>query len=237
MTRIDRNAFTLAETLIVIGLLGIVAALAMPQVAANYMDKVYKTHYTAAVSKFSQAIESMYANDSIVSFKGTEDFVKELQKQMKVVKVCKNNELGKCFPQGVKMGQNSYQFNSEFDMCASSFLARANRIMNPPKNGSEVAGMLGDSGLADIPMMMGFNDYDATGVVLADGTSMLITFNPDCKNSSNDIFKDVPNINIPKNKSIKQCAAAIIDVNSINPPNEFGHDIFYYNINACNALY
>ncbi len=237
MVRIKRYAFTLAETIIVIGLLGIVAAMTVPQVAAHYRDKVYKTNYDVAVSKFSQAIDSMYANDSINSFSGTEDFVKELQKQMKVVKVCSNNELDKCFPQGVRLGQNSYQFNSEFDMCSSSFLARANRIMNPPKDGSEVAGMLGDSGLADIPMMMGFNEYDATGVVLADGTAMLITFNPNCKNNDNDIFRDVPNINIPKNKSIKQCAAAIIDVNSINPPNEFGHDIFYYNINACNALY
>lgn len=238
MDRYSRKAFTLAEVLVTLGIIGIVAALTLPQLVSSYRDKANYTKYQTESSKFAQAVNKIYASDGLDNLEGTEDFVKELQKHLAVAKVCKNSELSKCFPQDVILGPNNYKFNSDFNMCSSSILARANKVMNPPPENSEVAGLLGDSGIADIPMMMGFDIYDTMGIVLNNGTSMLITYNPECEDSSiNSYFQGIPNITIPKNKSKTQCAAAIIDVNSINKPNTFGKDIFYYNLNACNALY
>lgn len=238
MYNIRHKAFTLAEVLVTICILGIVAAATMPQVIESYKEKVFRTSYDTEASKFAQAVDKMYANNDLDNLKGTEDFVKELQKHVKILKICKNNELDKCFPQEIKLGGDNYHFNSEFNMCSSSILARADYAMNPPKDNAEVAGILANGSIADIPMMMDlWEDYDSTGVILANGTTMLITFNPECKQNIENPFSVLPNVRTPKNKSIKQCAAAIIDVNSEKAPNEFGKDIFYYNLNACNALY
>ncbi len=235
----NRNkAFTLAEVLIVISVFGIIAAATMPQLIASYQDKVNKTRYQAESSKFAQAVNKIYADDSLEHIKGTEDFVNELKKHMVISKVCKNSELEKCFPQEIKLEPNTYRFNADFNMCSSSILARAARAMNPPTNNAESAGILANGSIADVPMMMSFfEQYDSTAVVLNSGASLLITFNPDCKEKAQSPFSRLPNITTPKNKSLTQCAAAIIDVNSTQAPNEFGKDIFYYNLNACNALY
>ena len=232
------KAFTLTEVLVTIFIIGIIAAMTLPQLIASYQDKVNYTKYKTESSKFAQAVDKIYASEELDNIQGTEDFVKELQKHLAVIKVCKNSELSECVPQEIILGPNNYRFNSDFDMCSSSILARANKAMNPPPENSEVAGLLGDSNIADIPMMMGFNIFDTMGIVLKNGTSMLITYNPDCEDGSvNSYFQGIPNITIPNNKSKTQCAAAIIDVNSISKPNTFGQDIFYYNLNACNALY
>lgn len=236
----NRNkAFTLAEVLIIISILGIIAAATMPQLIASYQDKVNKTRYQAESSKFAQAVNKIYAEDSLEHIKGTEDFVKELEKHMAISKVCKNNELEKCFPQEIKLEPNTYRFNENFNMCSSSILARAEKAMNPPTNNVESAGILANGSIADVPMMMMsfFQQYDSTAVILNSGASLLITFNPNCKEKAASPFSRLPNIRTPKNKSLTQCAAAIIDVNSTQAPNEFGKDIFYYNLNACNALY
>lgn len=238
MYNIKQRAFTLAEVLVTICLLGVVAAATMPSLLASYRDHVFKTSYNSEVSKFAQAVDQMYANNELTNLQGTEDFVNNLQKEIKVVKVCKNNELDKCFPQEIKLEPNTYRFNSNFNMCSSSILARAAKAMNPPAENSEAAGILANGSIADIPMMMSlFEEYDSTAVILPSGASLLITFNPECQVKSESPFSVLPNVTTPKNKSITQCAAAIIDVNSSKGPNEFGKDIYYYNLNACNAIY
>ena len=50
-------AFTLAEVLITLGIIGVVAAITLPSLISNYQDKQFKTAYKKAYSDMSQALE------------------------------------------------------------------------------------------------------------------------------------------------------------------------------------
>ncbi len=54
-----KNAFTLAEVLITLGIIGIVAALSMPAVMGNYQKKNYVTSLHKVYNEISQALEQV----------------------------------------------------------------------------------------------------------------------------------------------------------------------------------
>ena len=54
---LPKAAFTLAEVLITLGIIGVVAAITLPSLISNYQDKQFKTAYKKAYSDMSQALE------------------------------------------------------------------------------------------------------------------------------------------------------------------------------------
>ena len=62
-TKVSRSAFTLAEVLITLGIIGIVVALTMPALIANYQKMVLKNQFKHAYSLVSQAIRQVEANN------------------------------------------------------------------------------------------------------------------------------------------------------------------------------
>lgn len=57
----NKKAFTLAETLITLGIVGVVAAITLPTIVTNYQKKVTATRLKHAYSVLSQAIEQSEA--------------------------------------------------------------------------------------------------------------------------------------------------------------------------------
>lgn len=66
-SRLKRCAFTLSEVLITLGIIGVVAAMTIPVLFAQYKDMVAKQQFKKAYSVISQAFQSVYA-DSQYSF-------------------------------------------------------------------------------------------------------------------------------------------------------------------------
>lgn len=60
------KAFTLAEVLITLGIIGVVAALTVPTLMNNIQDRQYKSAYKKAYSALNQAVMSAIANDELV---------------------------------------------------------------------------------------------------------------------------------------------------------------------------
>lgn len=57
MTKVKKiNSFTLAEVLITLGVIGIVAAMTLPQLIRNYQHKVLETQFKKSVSVISQVV-------------------------------------------------------------------------------------------------------------------------------------------------------------------------------------
>ena len=52
-----KAAFTLAEVLITLGIIGVVAAITLPSLISNYQDKQFKTAYKKAYSDISQVVQ------------------------------------------------------------------------------------------------------------------------------------------------------------------------------------
>jgi prepilin-type N-terminal cleavage/methylation domain-containing protein len=60
-----KNGFTLAEVLITLGIIGVVAALTMPSLIADYKKKVYVAQLQKAVSSLSQGFSMMKTTEGI----------------------------------------------------------------------------------------------------------------------------------------------------------------------------
>lgn len=69
-----RVAFTLAEVLITLGIIGVVAAMTLPTIIANYKKQVYVTQLKKTVSTWEQGFQKMLADDGVDSLKDTETF-------------------------------------------------------------------------------------------------------------------------------------------------------------------
>lgn len=59
------RAFTLAEVLITLGIIGVVAAMTMPSLVANYQKKVWVNQLKKSVSVLEQGFQKMLADDGV----------------------------------------------------------------------------------------------------------------------------------------------------------------------------
>lgn len=55
--KLKYNAFTLAEVLITLGIIGIVAAMTLPAIIQNYQKMVLKSQFKKAYSSFYTAVK------------------------------------------------------------------------------------------------------------------------------------------------------------------------------------
>ena len=69
-----RVAFTLAEVLITLGIIGVVAAMTLPTLIQNYQKRVYVTQLKKSVSVLSNGFRLMMAHDGVTELKDTEAF-------------------------------------------------------------------------------------------------------------------------------------------------------------------
>ena len=112
---IRRAAFTLAEVLITLGIIGVVAAMTIPTLIADYQEKQTVTQLTKAYSMLSQAVQLMYAEYGPITTWGLsktdtgkvdEDtgehiydrsaqnlLTERLKKYLKVAKVCEQGKI------------------------------------------------------------------------------------------------------------------------------------------------
>ncbi len=93
-----RRGFTLAEVLITLGIIGIVAAMTIPTLVANYQAKSWSTSASVFERKLEEALKVMNTQQTLAGYTTTEDFVNELKKHIKIIKTCNNDKLDSCFP-------------------------------------------------------------------------------------------------------------------------------------------
>lgn len=66
-----KKGFTLAEVLITLGIIGVVAAMTMPSLIANYQKKVYVTQLRKSISTIQQGIQKITADDEVDTLEDT----------------------------------------------------------------------------------------------------------------------------------------------------------------------
>ena len=80
-----KKGFTLAEVLITLMIIGIVAALTIPSVISNYQQQEFKTGLKKAVSVLNEAIQTNIAQDGETPLEN-QDLFRYLQRHMSVIK-------------------------------------------------------------------------------------------------------------------------------------------------------
>ena len=196
-----KYGFTLAEVLITLVIIGVVAAITIPSLIVK-LDKVVKENQIKVFeSKLQKGMDRMnLAGEIGPYYQTTEDFIKALSAHMKIVTICKAGELQNCFP------YESIQVQG----------------LDEPVKVKEI-----DSGKS-----FGLNDAgykDVAGMVLADGTPMLLTWKTDCEVSDPDSstrggskFGDNAGI------STTSCIKGIYDINGTRGPNLMLKDVLGY---------
>ncbi len=101
------QAFTLAEVLITLGIIGVVAAMTIPTLVADYQKRTYDTAATTFERKLGEALKVMNSQSALAGYATTEDFVQELSKHFKITKTCANDKLTECFGEEVFWGSGT----------------------------------------------------------------------------------------------------------------------------------
>lgn len=104
---VKRCAFTLAEVLITIGIIGIVAAMTIPALMSDSNDKELSTAKEVANAKFIEAMNQMRIDEALTGYNSAEDFANALKKYMKVIKVCSSSDLAICFAHPTIQGEGN----------------------------------------------------------------------------------------------------------------------------------
>ena len=147
-----KKAFTLAEILITLAVIGIVAALTLPGLIQNHNEKAWSTAKDLWEKKLTETVRRMNIDGVMTGHESTEDFMNTFKNYMKVIKTCDNSDINKCYsPKIVQTGSDSEPIEVQ-----TSDLKTAENLGN-----SE----------------WGTNTMS---FVIADGTTVIMAYNPNC---------------------------------------------------------
>ena len=201
-----KAAFTLAEVLITLGIIGVVAALTLPALLTNIQSKVRAERSRSVQYKFSLATEKMARLNLIGPYDSTDAFVDELQKHLKISKRCNASNLRGCWPYDTVDLGNGKTWD-----------------ISKTKTGKQF-GMNTDDD----------NDYtsDNVGIVTADGTTMILSYNKKCKAiDSLEKLSWTTTDNKPLTNPSASCVAAVYEINGTGKPNKLSNDVVLFNAN------
>ena len=103
-----KAAFTLAEVLITLAVIGAVAALTLPGLIKNHNERAWATSKDVFEKRLEVAAKQMNTEEKLAGYSSTLDFINELKKYIKITKICDSNNLTKCFEKKISTadGQN-----------------------------------------------------------------------------------------------------------------------------------
>ena len=142
------RAFTMAEVLITLGIIGIVAAMTLPTILENVRQRQWAEREWSTAFKITQAMDKMRALDLLNgSYASTDEFVDELQKHLKIVQRCDASNLDACWPtKQVRTADGEIVNVADY------------------KTGAD--------------LQIASNTTNNVGLVLADGSTIILTYNP-----------------------------------------------------------
>ena len=197
------TAFTMAEILLSLTIIGVVAAITLPSLTGNINERTWNTQRKALYARFSQAISLMPALNGYGTVDDTTDTAAEtfitagLSKVLKINNICDNNKLADC---GL-VSQITTLNGSKIDLPKN--VQELNPKMNHVAWGSE---------------SFTAKDTKAAAFETANGESIVVYYRPACTSNISTENED-----LPLQKLV--CANFIYDLNGTRGPNTVGKDI------------
>mgnify|MGYP004452127135 CR=1 FL=1 len=190
----SKVAFTLAEVLITLGIIGIVAALTLPAFISNVQGRIQAKRVENINQKLSKVTDKMAVQSGLIGYPDTMSFVQEMKKHMSIAKVCDNSHLAECW------GTTEVDVGKDKPWEISKTKTAKTLKIGEPDNWA-----------------------DTVGIVTADGTPMILSYN---KNCNFDPSKDGLQYNQSSGKSNSlACLSGVFDWNGGAKPNKLGDDV------------
>src|SRR5574344_2395158 len=105
----DKKAFTLAEMLITITVIGVVSAIVIPQLTKNFQDLAFAKSKENSLMKIAEATKQMKSQDVLSGYTTTSSFVDAFANYMVVAKRCTTSNLDECFSSSFKKADGTKQ--------------------------------------------------------------------------------------------------------------------------------
>jgi len=210
----SKAAFTMAEILLSLTIIGVVAAITLPSLTGNINERTWNTQRKALYARMSQAISLMPALNGFGTVSGNvntssridtaaETFVASgLSKVLKINNICDAEHYADCgLPESINPMTGSNPITT------SEVLTYQNYVM--------WAGAYGEN-------MIGGLDTKAVALETQNGESILLYYRPKCKADLNDgdYF----------NQYDKVCVNMVYDLNGSKGPNTVGKDIGFITV-------
>ena len=205
-----KAAFTLAEVLITLSVIGIVAAVTMPMLIQNINLRVNSERHANIAYKMTQAMEQMRAHGKLTAYDSTSAFVDELQKYLKITKRCDADHIAECWPTETVVTASGEEYNVADCKQRKNLLA-----------GSD-------------------SEDENVGLILADGASVILTYDTTAApmDIGDKITASNKSLPVGKNKNkdfayttdVTRSIDFVTDVNGKKGPNSETRDNKYYDI-------
>ncbi|MFI3301428.1 MAG: type II secretion system protein [Candidatus Gastranaerophilales bacterium] len=147
-----RSAFTLAEVLITLGIIGVVSAMTMPSLISNMQSEALERKQELFDGRLEEAMNQMRFHEKLTGYTSAMDFVETLGEYIKINEVCDNDELTECFPETVTTA--SQDLSTQDDLATGPDL-----ILGPNEK---------------------YYSGDNVSVIFADGVSAIINYKDEC---------------------------------------------------------
>ena len=189
-------AFTLAEVLITLGIIGVVAALTMPALITNIQDRIQQKRIENINQKLSKVTDKMAVQSGLTGYGTTMAFVQEMSKHMKIAKICDNEHLAECWPtQEVTLNDEGKTWE-----IAKTKNAKTLKISTNTEDWA-----------------------DTVGIVTGDGTGMILSYNKKCEFNVDDVGLKYDNSTGKSNSLV--CLSGVFDWNGSSKPNKLNKDV------------
>jgi len=100
------KAFTLAEILITLGIIGIVAVMTIPQLVTDITQNTFNTASRVFLAKLQEAANQMNVADELTGYTTNEQFADAFTRYVKVSKRCNSSNLNQCFGSTFRTGSD-----------------------------------------------------------------------------------------------------------------------------------
>ncbi len=195
-----KKAFSLGETLIAIGVLGIIFAILIPLVMALLHDRVRESHVNLFKKKFLKSMEMMALQGEVGPYyRNTQEFVDYLQGHLKINAVCRvGSEPASLPPISDCWGDDYPGITLPNDTILDIDKIETGDAFQMPSNSK--------------------NDWSTHNIAILtiDGNHMILSYNLQCEALVAGVYSgDIP----------AKCVAGVMDVDGIRTPNKLGKDV------------
>ncbi len=208
------TAFTMAEILLSLTIIGVVAAITLPSLTGNINERTWNTQRKALYARFSQAIALMPALNGYGTVDDTADTAAEtfvtagLSKVLKINNICTNDKLADCgLPDKLvtMAGGTISPFPDTFEKLNSQLV--------------DISGMV----YCDVSYAYSQYDTKAAAFETTNGESIAVYYNPTCQ-------PDLKSVTAWDAVQVRLCANFIYDLNGTKGPNTYGKDIGFISV-------
>ena len=207
--QVKSHGFTMAEILLSLTIIGVVAAITLPSLTGNINERTWNTQRKALYARFSQAIALMPALNGYGSTaeNAAETFITAgLSKVLKINNICGNDKLPDC---GLPAKILTLNANSSIELESIKTLSEFNSAFD----------FVDDYGGSYHAQLI----THAAAFETANGESILTYYVPDCRSDDSSSF-------VGKQAQSFMCANFVYDLNGTKGPNTVGKDVGFISV-------